>query len=740
MTPDAFLAAFFGAGNDIDLPTPESNPQLRALADDVLGGLRYPAVLPRRRGDRVDWFVLCADDPTLRQTQSEVQAFIGPSYARWDGPRATLDGNDPIERAVLDFVGARVLRFRTDTDAEFTACWNAVKLMRSLWRQRPSAAVEPAHSGASLLREFELGIAAGNAAGARLTLGELRRRGLLGDENLRFLEVRLLAAEGRWSDIAGAPDLADLAKVRRPWLVTEDLITALYQARLHPFELGANTSGALAAMRQTLDQVPALFQTRGPLTAPEVVKAFALRRALPPAPDPVAVRQLASQPGLSEGDRGWLSAIADSIDRPSAQERSARDLLASGDIDGAFALARTDPAGRARTELLIECAYELQTLAAAVVALEALDGSKPAERAAILERRLLAIAITQLEELRAGPHNTVAEPPATWTDWLRRLLAEPQWPVARAVAACGELEYSAMDLEDPDSAGALPGLVVAVADSPQRQVLFDSLPRIVGWLDRNDLGPGAARPVHEAILTAIALDTARSASSLEVAYNAAEALLVAGLTEAGYADLLDQLALTWERMASRAHAAWLCDLLELLVLHPGPRDRLLGFVAAAVAPLLALARQLDQDVLDTLASVVDELGAATLAEQLRGAEVTADHVDLDHDVLRGRLVGIYTLTPQVGLRARDAVRRRFPSARVEVDSSYVSTPALEHLAVAADYLIVSIRSAKHAATDAIDRNRPREKPTLIPRGRGSSRMVEALVEALAADLAPAHSH
>jgi hypothetical protein len=297
-----------------------------------------------------------------------------------------------------------------------------------------------------------------------------------------------------------------------------------------------------------------------------------------------------------------------------------------------------------------------------------------------------------------------------------------------------------MDLENPDSAGELPGLVVAVADSSQRQVLFDSLPRIIGWLDRHDLEPASARPVHEAILTAIAVDTSRSASGLEVAYNAAEALLFAGVTEAGYADLLDQLALTWERMASRAHTAWLCDLLELLLLHPGPREQLLGFVTVAVAPVLAFARQLDQDMLDALASVVAELGAVTLAEQLSGAEVAAAQTEVDHDALRGRLVGIYTLTPQVALRARDAVLRRFPGARVEIDSSHVGTPALRHLAVAADYLIVSIRSAKHAATDAIDRHRPRDKPTLIPRGRGSSRMVQALVEALTADLEPAPSH
>ena len=87
-------------------------------------------------------------------------------------------------------------------------------------------------------------------------------------------------------------------------------------------------------------------------------------------------------------------------------------------------------------------------------------------------------------------------------------------------------------------------------------------------------------------------------------------------------------------------------------------------------------------------------------------------------------------TPQVAVRAEQAIETRFPGLRVEIDSSYVSTPASEHLATTADYLIVSIRSAERAATDAIDRCPPRDLPTIIPGGRGSSRMVEALVDAL----------
>ena len=83
----------------------------------------------------------------------------------------------------------------------------------------------------------------------------------------------------------------------------------------------------------------------------------------------------------------------------------ARDLLNAGDVDGAYARAVDDAPSVSRTELLIECAFELQTLEAAGIALDALDDLADADRATLLERRLVAVAVEQLR--------TLAEPSAS---------------------------------------------------------------------------------------------------------------------------------------------------------------------------------------------------------------------------------------------------------------------------------------------------------------------------------------
>lgn len=723
-----FLSQFFGEGNQISLEQAESNKQLSVLVSGVEPDLEVPAVLPRRLdADLVEWFVLCGDDAALRQTQSELVAFIGPTYGRWDGVRATLRSTDPVEAAVRAFCGGRAIRFRTHGPEEFKECWSTIQTMRRVWAQRPKQHAEQIRTGASLVRQFELAAAAGDTATASAALEELRRRGLLGPENLRFLEIRSLAAQGRWSEIANAADLTDLRRIRRPWLVTEDILTAIYRTYLKAFETAEQVDAAITSTRELAGRFPEFLATRGPLRSPDVVKFFALNFASAESPEPGRINDLLEIEELGSSDRQWIRAIAQLKSPATTPSFDARQLLSRGDIDAAFAEASGNQ-DAAATEVLVECAYQMQTLEAAAIAIKALEGLSDADRELLLSRRMMADAVKSLQAL-AEP-SAVGEPtaPKSWTDWFERLLRDPGWHAAEAVSVCGELEYSADDLTEPQSSENLASLITAAADSDRRQVVRDALPRIVGWLERQDFEPSVSRPIYVAVLTVIALDNAWGDAALEVAYNSAEAVLSGGVDADGYSELLDQLGLLWQRMASRRHVSWLADVLELLGLFPGPDSPRIGFAVSSIEAVRAVLSRVTPSTLDALQTALGGIGAAEL---LGGLPAVSEKVDIDEvPSLAGRLVGVYTLTPQVGIRAKEAIERRFPGVRVEVDSSHVSTPSLEHLAESADYLIVSIRSAKHAATDAIDRCRPKTLPTIIPGGRGSSRMVEALISAL----------
>lgn len=729
---DQFLDGFFGPGNNISRAEAEANRELSRLLDDVGPGLPVPAVLPRRMDNGVvEWFVLCGDDTELRRVQAEVVAFVGPTYGRWDGIRARLNSADPVEAAVGRFCDGRAIRFRTLGDDEFKDCWAALRLMRVVWAQRPAQSAAPIRTGAALVREFELAIAAGETRVSDEALAELRSRGLLGAENLRFLEIRQWAAEGRWLDISRAGDLGDLIRIRRPWLVTEDILTALYRTRISDAEAAQDPEGAVAALRVLDADFPELLRTRGPLRSRDVVKLSALRFAAAEPPDNLSLEALREADSLTGADRAWIATLISHVRPPEAlpaPDVTARDVLNAGDVDGAYVRARDDAPSVSRAELLIECAFELRTLEAAELALEALDGLSATDRASLLDRRLVAVAVDQLRALAEPSASGSPAAPRSWSEWFARLRADDSWRAAEAVAVCGELEYQAEDVVDADGADALAEAIIDAADSDRRSVVRDALPHIIGWVDRQQFDGSVARPIHNGILTVLALDTAWGEAALEVAYNSSEALLVAGLDGAGYDELLEQLSLVWDRMAARRHVPWLADILELLELFPGPREPLVRFAAGAIGPVHAAMARVSRATRDGLRASLSGIGADELVADVVDPDDIAEEVAPTD--LAGRTVGIYTLTPQVGVRAKQAIEARFPGVQVEVDSSHVSTPALEHLASTADYLIVSIRSAKHAATDAIDRCRPRHLPTIIPGGRGSSRMVEALLEAL----------
>jgi hypothetical protein len=112
----------------------------------------------------------------------------------------------------------------------------------------------------------------------------------------------------------------------------------------------------------------------------------------------------------------------------------------------------------------------------------------------------------------------------------------------------------------------------------------------------------------------------------------------------------------------------------------------------------------------------------------------SDEIESDDSVgvvRPGRVVGIYSLSPQVAARARDRLEQRHPELEVVHREDKVASEGLLSMVRGVDLLVVAIGSAKHAATDAIDAHRPESRPTLRHSFRGSTRIVEAVERSIA---------
>ena len=89
-------------------------------------------------------------------------------------------------------------------------------------------------------------------------------------------------------------------------------------------------------------------------------------------------------------------------------------------------------------------------------------------------------------------------------------------------------------------------------------------------------------------------------------------------------------------------------------------------------------------------------------------------------------IALYTLTERAARQVMNVLETAAPGVRVTLCHDLVATPRLKQLARQADLFVVATGSAKHAATICIDANRPPEKPTLRPTGRGAASMLTAI--------------
>jgi hypothetical protein len=140
----------------------------------------------------------------------------------------------------------------------------------------------------------------------------------------------------------------------------------------------------------------------------------------------------------------------------------------------------------------------------------------------------------------------------------------------------------------------------------------------------------------------------------------------------------------------------------------------------------------DDLMADQLVEAASAIGIEKDVIPRAGVEVSSQSHEELVKHLNGSRIGLYTLSPQVGARVKRKLEGTFPGLSVIVNSDTKSTPKLQSLAQSADRMIVMLRSATHAATDAIATSRPSDAPTLRVGCRGSSGVVSAFLDSVLA--------
>lgn len=236
---ERFLDGFFGPGNAVwPDRDPHSNvgrnldPHLRLLRE----GSPAPVVLPRKvpGADASDAYVIASDPAHATITSEMIRAFVGTAYSEFDGSRAHLNRADPVEAAILEFVGPNttfVVRSGPQR-REQADMWTALRLMCQVAAARPARLWHTVKPLGVLLAEFEAALASGENAASADLLDQLAAGTGLSGPNLAHLQIKRLFRLGRSRELLDLANLSDVVAARPPQPVREAILAAVYDTVL----------------------------------------------------------------------------------------------------------------------------------------------------------------------------------------------------------------------------------------------------------------------------------------------------------------------------------------------------------------------------------------------------------------------------------------------------------------------------------------------------------------------------
>ena len=307
---------------------------------------------------------------------------------------------------------------------------------------------------------------------------------------------------------------------------------------------------------------------------------------------------------------------------------------------------------------------------------------------------------------------------------------------SRELARQGANEWLVSDLlGQPDEVGRFLHLLNGNRSQAAERVLRDCLPHLLAFFQKDDGWPNPAfREIYRALLELLFYSTEGSQADLALFNQLVDVLLLLGAGDAAsYREFVASGRDLWARLDSPLLLDWLLDLLECLVIHPcSDKEARLELLQDALNGLRKHHRRVNAEQRELLRLLAGDLGQGELFAQYfpesEGAEPDPAGDPLAR--LAGRSVGAYTLSESAGRQFQQVLLSRCPTVRVSLCHDLDASKRLKQLAKQADIFVMVTASAKHAATIAIEDNRPAAMPLLRPAGKGSASMLRVMREHL----------
>jgi hypothetical protein len=724
----AWLERFFGVPNELiwgHLNDPRIEPLLRDELTAWLSILadykdEQPILLPRITGHDVRWYACSKDPQTMAQVREEMEALVAHSYAQVEAHPA-LDPTDPCESALLEHFGNGVCTIDILAGCHSTVL-HRFEIYRHLLLRRPRRLRVGVRPVGRIRSDFDKALLAGNLKEARALIEEMRCTGRLSLENQRFLEIRLLAVQEKWQVIVSDPAyLRSVVDLALPPRIVVDLVDAVYQVFLQEYEESADPQGAIAAFKElVLPKYGRLFRARKGLKTPTVLKAFLLDQLCSDSPELTVCQKLVAEYQADQSGFDFIQGLLGYAPKvPVEKDLMDRAKAAFDDdkVEVALELYSSCPPDKDVLAKVLRCSRDVEAKADLGVAWKYCLECP--------EEWFDDLSGKQLKDYLALKEAFEVRPIRNWFDWITFVLEGGDRKEAENIAQYGVTDWSLDDfLADQDGVERFCALL-SEGVSKDPDFFQGQFTNIYEFASGGTKTNSQLRPLYGVLLEFLAYSDSLGASDLILAQELIRSLFEIGiLDDKKYQEIIELIDLFWATAKSFKYLDWALDMAEILAIYPSPNPELrLKFFNDLLGLVAISLRRVEPSTWMVLDLLAQDYNTVDCVEKLKPVVGGVEEVRAVNP-LAGKKVGIYSLTEQAAIRAKQLLESMYPGVDVEINHDHEATQALENLSKSSDYFVFAWRSSKHQAYYCVKKF---AQKLILTNSKGSTGIIKSIV-------------
>ncbi len=236
--------------------TNELDKELQSKCLELFGNYNDFCIFGINVGNNSGIYLIPFEHSTLALLRDEAGAFWGVSYSGGKSFEIRESQKNDIDRFILEKTGLPFFKFRSSDDKTFSELNEKLALYLRVKLKRKKSIFSHEVSLDELLSRFNDALALGDANTAGVYLQHIEKRSEIFLINKIFLAIKYYYLLKDWGSIVNHKDLLDLKDIRRPRLITEYILMAIYNTRIRP--VISNSDEAIQVFNE---QVAPLFSS-----------------------------------------------------------------------------------------------------------------------------------------------------------------------------------------------------------------------------------------------------------------------------------------------------------------------------------------------------------------------------------------------------------------------------------------------------------------------------------------------